>query len=395
MSALEQSILKDGVRDRLVVWENGANYLLDGHHCWDIIQKHNIRDYEVAKLHFDNEREAINWVIDNQLGRRNCMPEALSYLRGLRYENEKQVHGGNRKSSGNNYHLKTAEELSKAYEVNPKTIRNDEKYANAVDAVAKTYPLPQKRREVKRKILTRRIGVSTKDIIELSQLAPTHIKQVMSGKKELWQVKLEIEQRRKKRKKRPVHVVLPEDIKLYHGDCRDILPKLEDNSIDTGLLDPPYGVGFKGKEDDNFTPAQIEKFNLIEKAHFIGNRSVALKAGLYDLSYEGGKKFQQKCSEWGSELLRVIKPGGHIVCFCSTRMYRRMACGLEDAGWEVRNMLIWAFGTVFPTWTSVSQQIDKMSGKKGRVVCENPKLLVRSQSNMEPNPPHGSGTTLG
>ena len=82
-SALEQAILKYGVRDALTVWDNGENYLLDGHHRWEIIQKHNISKYEVTPLHFDNKHEAINWVIDNQLARRNCTPEAISYLRGL------------------------------------------------------------------------------------------------------------------------------------------------------------------------------------------------------------------------------------------------------------------------------------------------------------------------
>ncbi|MCK5270452.1 MAG: ParB N-terminal domain-containing protein [Sedimentisphaerales bacterium] len=371
-SALEKSILRYGVRDSLVVWENGANYLIDGLHRWEIIQRHKISEYQVTKLHFDNKHEAINWVIDNQLGRRNCTPDAISYLRGVRYQNEKQNHGGDRKSSGNNCHLNTAERLSEAYKVSPKTIRNDEKYTTAVEAVAKIYPSLEKRRDVKRKILTRQISASKKDIIELSQLAPTHIKQVVSGAKELWQVKIEIEQQRKKRKKKSVRVVLPEDIKLYLGDCMEILPTLKENSIDAGLLDPAYGVGFEGKEDDNFTPAHIEKYNLIEKAHFIGNRSAALKAGLYDLSYEGAKKYQQKCLEWGRELIRIIKPGGHILSFCSTRMYHRMACGLEDAGWEVRNIVMWPFGTGFPTWTPVSQHIDKMHGKKGVVVCENP-----------------------
>lgn len=251
-SALEQSILNDGVRDALVVWENGKNDLIDGFGRWKIIQKHNITEYKVTKLHFENRHEVINWIIDNQLGRRNCTPEAKSYLRGLRYRNEKQGHGGRRDPSGNKYHLKTADNLSKAYKVSPKTIRNDEKYATAVDTVAKVYPSGEEQSEVKQKILTRQINVPKKDIIELAQLAPTHIKQVISGKKQLWQVKLEIEQRRKKRKKKPVHVILPEDIKLYHGDCMEIMPTLEENSIDAALIDPFYGVGLKGKEDDNF-----------------------------------------------------------------------------------------------------------------------------------------------
>lgn len=208
-SALEQSILKDGVRDSLVVWVNGANYLLDGHHRWEIIQKHNISDYKVISLHFENKHEAINWVIDNQLARRNCTPEALSYLRGLRYQNEKKSHGGKRESSGKNCHLNTADLLSEAYKVSPKTIRNDEKFADAIESIVKTFPTPKKQKDIKHKILTRQISLSKKDLIELSELSAKYIKEVISGKKELWQVKLEIEQKRKKRKKKHIRTVLP------------------------------------------------------------------------------------------------------------------------------------------------------------------------------------------
>jgi len=382
-SALEQSILKDGVRDALVVWENGENYLLDGHHRWEIIQKHNISKYEVTPLHFDNKHEAINWVIDNQLARRNCTPEAISYLRGLRYRNEKQDHGGDRKSSINSCYLKTAGKLAQTYKVSPGTIQNDEQFAAAVDAVAKIYSSNDKRREVKQKILTRQIHISKKDIIELSQLAPTHIKEVISGKKDLWRVKLEIEQQRKKRKKKPVPIVLPEELEMRLGDCLQILPQMQENSIDAVLIDPPYGVGPKGKEDDNFKPSHIEKYKLVENAYFVGDRSAALKAGLYDKSYEGGKRYQQKCEEWGRELLRVVKPGGHILCSCSAQMYARMACGLEDAGWERRNVLLWLFGTGFPTSNAVSQKIDRLYGKKGRMVCENPNR--KDRHNWDPH----------
>jgi len=63
---------------------------------------------------------------------------------------------------------------------------------------------------------------------------------------------------------------------------------LKKNSVDSALVDGPYGIGIMGKEWDNFTPAQIDRFNLIEQAYFVGDRSSALKAGLYDQSYEGG-----------------------------------------------------------------------------------------------------------
>ena len=160
------------------------------------IDKHKITKYRVTKLRFNNKYEVINWILDSQLGRRNASPEGVSYLRGLRYKNEKLQHGGNRKSSGNSCNLKTSESLAEQYKVSGRTIINDEKFADAIESIVKAFPTPAKQKEVKHKILTRQINLSKKDIVELAELPATFVKQVMSGKKELWQVKLEIEQRR-------------------------------------------------------------------------------------------------------------------------------------------------------------------------------------------------------
>ena len=386
LAVLEQSILKHGVRDPLVVWENGRNYLIDGHHRKQLIDRHKITKYRVTKLRFNSRHEVINWIIDNQLGRRNATPEGISYLRGLRYRNEKQQHGTNRhtsKSPHNGNSKKTVELLAEQYKVGKNTILRDEAFADAVESIVKVFPTPSQQKDIKHQILTRQINLSKKDIIELSQLSASYTKQVLSHKKELWQIKLEIEQRRKKKKKKPVRIVLPKEIKMYHGDCIDVMKTLKKNSIDAGLLDPPYGIGMMGKEWDNFTPSQIDRYGLIEQAGFAGNRCPAMVAASYDLSYEGGKKYQKWCAEWGKELLRIVKPGGHILCFCSPRMYHRLSCGLEDVGWQVRSSLVWIFGTGFFTSTSISQQIDKMNGKKGKIVCENPSRKGRLNWNKK------------
>ena len=372
LAVLEQSILKHGVRDPLVVWSNGRDYLIDGHHRKQLIDKHKITKYKVTKLKFKSKHEVINYILDNQIGRSNATPEGISYLRGLRYKNEKKNHGGDRKSTEQNVHLTTAQQLADQYKISHMTIQRDEKFADAIETIIRVFPSPKKQKDIKYKLLTRQSDLTKKDIVELAELLPRYIKQVITGKKELWAVKLEIEQRRKKRKKKHVRIILPKEIRLFHSDCLKILPKLEENSCDAGLLDPPYGIGMMGKEWDNFKPSQIDKYNLIEQSYFVGNRSPAFKAGLYDLSYEGGRKYQKWCSEWGNELLRVISPGGHILCFSSPRMYHRLCCGLEDAGWQVRTTLIHIFGSGFPTSMSVSQQIDKMNGKKGKIICENP-----------------------
>jgi len=371
LAVLEQSILTHGLRDPLVIWQNGKNYLIDGHHRWSIIKKHKISKYKITNLKFQNKHEAINWMIDNQLGRRNATPEGISYLRGLRYRYEKL--SPHRPKKGEKISpLKTSERLAQQYKITSRTIYNDEKFTDAIDSIIRVFPSPQKQKEIKHQILTRQINLPKKDIIELSQLSASQIKQVISGKKDLWQVKLEIDKKRKDKKKKLPRIVLPKDIKVYHGDAFKILPTLKKNSVDSALVDGPYGIGIMGKEWDNFTPSQIDRYNLIEQASFTGDRSPALNAGLYDLSYEGSKKYQKWCERWGKELIRVMKPGGHLLSFCSPRMYHRMSCGLEDAGWQIRSTLTHIFGTGFPMSMSVSQQIDKLHGKESKTVCENP-----------------------
>jgi len=296
LTVLEQSILKHGVRDPLVVWSNGRDYLIDGHHRWGIIKKHKIKKYNITKLKFNNKHEAQNFMIDNQLARRNCTPEGISYLRGLRYKNEKL--SPYRPKKGEKISpLKTSERLAQQYKITSRTIYNDEKFAEAINTISKIFPTPKKQKDIKHKILTRQINLSKKDIVELAELSGKYIKQVIDGKKELWQVKLEIEQKRKKRKKKVVRIILPKDIKMYLGDCIKVMKKMKANTFSSSVLDPPYGSPLGKNKKSNFTPAEIDKYGLIEQAYFVGDRSAALKAGLYDLSYEGGKKYQKWCGQ--------------------------------------------------------------------------------------------------
>lgn len=164
-SILEQSILEYGVKDKLVVWQNGRNILIDGHHQWAIIKKHKVKKYQIQTLKFKNKSEAINWILENQMGRRNCTSEGMSYLRGLRYKNEKHSHGGDRKSSGQNVHLNTSDRLAKYYNVDAKTIRRDEKFCEAVNSIVEAYPTSKKQSEIKHKILTGQTSVSKRDLL--------------------------------------------------------------------------------------------------------------------------------------------------------------------------------------------------------------------------------------
>lgn len=97
---------------------------------------------------------------------------------------------------------------------------------------------------------------------------------------------------------------------IYIGDCLEELKKLPDSSVDAIVTDPPYELGFMGKSWDN--------------------TGIANNVDMW------------------KECLRVLKPGGYLLSFGGTRTYHRMASAIEDAGFEVRNQLIWAFGQGFP-----------------------------------------------
>ena len=153
---------------------------------------------------------------------------------------------------------------------------------------------------------------------------------------------------------------------LLHGDCLAQLATLPDASIDACVTDPPYGIGFMGKEWDTFDRAKAEQRLAKSKEQREKNRafyednpnpnlrrrqrSPALQSSAieYDYSLTGLRGFQGWCEEWGREVIRVLKPGGYAVVCGAPRAYHRMASGLEDAGFEIRDCLAWLFGSGFP-----------------------------------------------
>ena len=94
------------------------------------------------------------------------------------------------------------------------------------------------------------------------------------------------------------------------GDCVEVLGALPDDCVDAIVTDPPYGLGFMSKAWDKVGP----EFH----------------------------------AAWAAEALRVLKPGGHLVAFGGTRTYHRLACAIEDAGFEIRDSLHWLYGSGFP-----------------------------------------------
>jgi DNA modification methylase len=117
-------------------------------------------------------------------------------------------------------------------------------------------------------------------------------------------------------------------INLLHGDCLEQMKTLEDNSVDAIVSDPPYGISFMSKKWDYDVPSV----------------------------------------EVWKEAMRVLKPGGHALIACGTRTQHRMVCNIEDAGFEIRDVVSWIYGSGFPKSLNVSKQIDKAAGAEREVV---------------------------
>lgn len=144
-------------------------------------------------------------------------------------------------------------------------------------------------------------------------------------------------------------------VKILHGDCIEVMKTLPADSVDALVADPPYGIRFMGKSWDG---ADIEKVAAAAKGRpdricsdgvvRKGRSRPAEAAGLYDTSITGNRAFQEWTRLWGEQALRVLKPGGHLISFAAPRTYHRMACGIEDAGFELRDQIMWIFGSGFP-----------------------------------------------
>lgn len=115
---------------------------------------------------------------------------------------------------------------------------------------------------------------------------------------------------------------------LLHADCLDAMRAMNAESVDAIVTDPPYGLSFMGREWDHGVPGV----------------------------------------EFWTEALRVAKPGAHLVAFGGTRTFHRLACAIEDAGWEVRDCLSWLYGSGFPKSLDVSKAIDKAAGAERKIL---------------------------
>jgi site-specific DNA-methyltransferase (adenine-specific) len=135
-------------------------------------------------------------------------------------------------------------------------------------------------------------------------------------------------------------------VEVYHGECIDVMTSMPEASVDSIITDPPYGLGFMGKAWDHGLP---------------------------------GIPF------WKAAL-RVAKPGAILLAFGGTRTHHRLAVAIEDAGWEIRDSMLWMYGSGFPKSLNISKQIDKAAGaKRGKKIIKasNPKTVGRGLDGTE------------
>lgn len=124
---------------------------------------------------------------------------------------------------------------------------------------------------------------------------------------------------------------------LLHADCRQVMANMGDETVDAVVCDPPYHLTSIVKR---FGPGQAPQQHGRDGAHARAAR------GFMGQTWDGGD-IAFDPTLW-AEVLRVLKPGGHLIAFSGTRTYHRMACAIEDAGFEIRDMLEWLYGSGFP-----------------------------------------------
>ena len=119
---------------------------------------------------------------------------------------------------------------------------------------------------------------------------------------------------------------LGDNLRLYKGDCRDLIAMLPDSSVDAVVTDPPYEIGFMNRGFDR--------------------TGIAFDVDLW------------------RDILRVLKSGGHVAAFGASRMYHRLACAIEDAGFEIRDQIDWVYASGMPHGSDASLLVDRELGAK-------------------------------
>lgn len=170
------------------------------------------------------------------------------------------------------------------------------------------------------------------------------------------------------------------DVDVIHGDCVDVLADMDADSVDAIVTDPPYGLEFMGREWDRLgdvgqashagpterDDSSSSVFGRVRVAYSASANVKCQRCDRWKWDHEGrkcecgpdavwphvkaveGRRMQEWHQRWTTQALRVLKPGGHLLAFGGTRTYHRLACAIEDAGFDIRDTIAWMYGSGFP-----------------------------------------------
>jgi site-specific DNA-methyltransferase (adenine-specific) len=174
---------------------------------------------------------------------------------------------------------------------------------------------------------------------------------------------------------------------MHRGDCLAVMAEMPPDSVDAVVCDPPYHLTSIVKRFGSETAAPPKS----GAATGVYKRTAA---GFMGKQWDGGD-VAFRPETWAA-VLRVLKPGGHLLAFGGTRTYHRLACAIEDAGFEIRDQVGWLFGSGFPKSHDVSKAIDKAAGAEREVAARKKKLQSYGfvGNNVYGNGPEKDGVQL-
>lgn len=180
--------------------------------------------------------------------------------------------------------------------------------------------------------------------------------------------------------------------KVIHGDCREEMAKMPESSVDSIVTDPPYGLEFMGKEWDrlgnvgqgrskkvkaagigqdfgdrigrvSFNAEQNVRCGTCGHWRFIGTPCRCDEPDFPNVRSIQAREMQRWHESWATEAYRVLKPGGYLLAFGGSRTYHRLASAIEDAGFEVRDQIMWVYGSGFPKSRDIGKDFDRGNRK--------------------------------
>lgn len=427
---LEQNIIQDGCRDPLVLWNDT---IVDGHNRYKICTDNGI-EFNTTAREFSDRDEVLEWMMYNQIGKRNAHANLMSYMRGKLYLQSKQNHGGDRKSKGQNVLLNTAEKIADNTNVSDKTIKRDAKFAQAVDVLS----------EYRTEILsgeTERTKQEIVDIYEFAELkdkpyeVETHIlynnpdmlkehtaifKKINALVKKYKDYELkELVETDKVKEEDGREFKLFEAIPLDFSPLEKILEILEDNDINEVekklltyvknhvnisdswrpvLSEEEYKAMMELEKEEHklelkklYTPKLINGDTLVEMTK-LSSESIDLiiTDPPYNMdkadwdSYGSAEEFADWMEIWLKECFRVLKPHGSIYVFGLNRMLSHVQMRMEKIGFNYKNWIIWdtVQGAGGGLWVNRQEAILYFSKSEDTYEDKDSIKLQRSEENI-------------